>query len=390
MKHRNVQISWRFRVVNASKKKSIIMIGFVVLALFGVISYRIYDNISANKERAAKVSQGRGIAVEIDVVSRRDIIPMLSFSANLEPLWNADISPKVDGRIDKLYVDEGDVVTAGMVIGTLDTNELSAQVMQAEGNLLSSQASLEQAELDLSRAQELAKQGAVAAQALDSARTKRDLTLGQVRSAQGNLVLLQARLDNANIIAPRGGIIIKRYLQAGSYVKAGSQVISIADVSSLLGKATIGESQLNEISIGLPVIIKVNALQDQEFSGVITRISPAATLPARTFTAEITIPNNGILKSGMFSKIIIPGSIHKNALVVPERALVMREDQKTIYVLTAENKVQQRMLKLGYVGEGWAEVLEGLADGERIVIDGQNKLKDGSTVNASSGKEGEK
>jgi hypothetical protein len=67
----------------------------------------------------------------------------------------------------------------------------------------------------------------------------------------------------------------------------------------------------------------------------------------------------------------------------------MREDQKTIYVLTAENKVQQRMLKLGYVGEGWAEVLEGLADGERIVIDGQNKLKDGSTVNASSGQEGE-
>jgi RND family efflux transporter MFP subunit len=375
--------------VNASKKKNIIMIGFVVLALFGVISYRIYDNISANNERAAKVSQGRGIAVEIDVTSRRDIVPMLTFSANLEPLWNADISPKVDGRIDKLYVDEGDVVTAGMVIGTLDTNELSAQVMQAEGNLLSSQASLEQAELDLSRAQELAKQGAVAAQALDSARTKRDLTLGQVRSAQGNLVLLQARLDNANIIAPRSGIIIKRYLQAGSYVKAGSQVINIADVSSLLGKATIGESQLNEITVGLPVIIKVNALQDQEFSGVITRISPAATLPARTFTAEITIPNNGVLKSGMFSKIIIPGLIHKNALAVPERALVMREDQKTIYVVTAENKVQQRMLKLGYVGEGWAEVLEGLADGERIVIDGQNKLKDGSTVNASSGQKGE-
>ncbi|EIW18275.1 MULTISPECIES: efflux RND transporter periplasmic adaptor subunit [Pelosinus] len=375
--------------MNASKKKNIIMIGFVVLALFGVISYRIYDNISANNERAAKVSQGRGIAVEIDVTSRRDIVPMLTFSANLEPLWNADISPKVDGRIDKLYVDEGDVVTAGMVIGTLDTNELSAQVMQAEGNLLSSQASLEQAELDLSRAQELAKQGAVAAQALDSARTKRDLTLGQVRSAQGNLVLLQARLDNANIIAPRSGIIIKRYLQAGSYVKAGSQVINIADVSSLLGKATIGESQLNEITVGLPVIIKVNALQDQEFSGVITRISPAATLPARTFTAEITIPNNGVLKSGMFSKIIIPGLIHKNALAVPERALVMREDQKTIYVVTAENKVQQRMLKLGYVGEGWAEVLEGLADGERIVIDGQNKLKDGSTVNASSGQKGE-
>lgn len=377
--------------MNAKKGKAVVIAGFVTLALVSVVSFRIYGNVSANNERAAKVSQGRGAAVEIGVASRRDINPMLTFSANLEPLWNADISPKVDGRIDKLYVDEGDTVISGMVIGVLDTNELSAQVMQAEGNLLSTQASLEQAELDLSRAQALAQQGAVAAQSLDAARTKRDLAIGQVRSAQGNLVLLQARLDNANIIAPRTGVVLKRYIQAGSYAKAGAQIVSIADVSSLLGKATIGESQLNEISVGLQVKIKVNALQDKEVVGIITRISPTATLPARTFTAEITIPNNtGILKPGMFGKLIIPGIIHKNAIAVPESALVMHEDQKTVYVVTSENKVQQRNLKLGYVGEGWAEILDGLADGERIVVAGQNKLKDGSTINVPSDKEGGK
>lgn len=384
-----MQLFMEVIVVNAKKKKVLFITGFVVLALLGIISYRIYDNVSANKERAIKGSQGRGAAVETGLVTRRDITPTLTFSANLEPLWNADISPKVDGRVDKLYVDEGDIVTAGMVIGVLDTNELAAQVMQAEGNLLSNQASLEQAELDLSRAQALATQGAVSAQSLDTARTKRDLAIGQVRSAEGNVVLLQARLDNANIIAPRSGIVLKRYIQAGSYAKAGSQIVSIADVSSLLGKATLGESELSEIAVGLQVKIIVNALQDKEFTGTITRVSPAATLPARTFTAEITIPNaSGILKPGLFSKIVIPGTVHKNALVVPESALVMREDQKTVYVVTSENKVQQRVLKLGYVGEGWAEILAGLNDGERIVIAGQNKLKDGSTIAAPSGKEG--
>lgn len=384
-----MQLFMEVIVVNAKKKKVFFITGFVVLVFLGIISYRIYDNVSANKERAIKGSQGRGAAVETGVVTRRDITPTLTFSANLEPLWNADISPKVDGRVDKLYVDEGDIVTAGMIIGVLDTNELAAQVMQAEGNLLSNQASLEQAELDLSRAQALAKQGAVSAQSLDTARTKRDLAIGQVRSAEGNVVLLQARLDNANIIAPRSGIVLKRYIQAGSYAKAGAQIVSIADVSSLLGKATLGESELSEIAVGLQVKIIVNALQDKEYIGTITRISPAATLPARTFTAEITIPNtSGILKPGLFSKIVIPGTVHKNALVVPESALVMREDQKTVYVVTNENKVQQRVLKLGYVGEGWAEVLAGLNDGERIVIAGQNKLKDGSTITAPSGKEG--
>lgn len=84
-------------------------------------------------------------------------------------------------------------------------------------------------------------------------------------------------------------MVIKRHLQAGSFAKAGAQIVSIADVTSLLGKATIGEGQLGEVTIGNQVKIKINALNDKEFIGNITRISPTATLPARTFTAEITI-----------------------------------------------------------------------------------------------------
>ena len=371
------------------KKKIIVITSIVVLALTGIISYRMYANITANKERAAKISQGRGVAVEVAAVSRRDISPQLTFSANLEPVWNADISSKVDGRIDRLFVDEGDIVSSGMVIGVLDTNELLAQVVQADGNLISSQASLEQAELDYVRTQSLARQGAVSAQSLDSARTKRDLAAGQVRSAEGNLSLLKARLDNANIIAPRQGIVLKRYLQAGSYAKTGAQIVSVADVSSLLGKATVSESELREIVVGALVKVNIAALQDREIVGTITRISSAAALPARTFTAEVTIPNSdGLLKPGMFGKITIPGLVHSNVLVVPERALVMRGDQKTVYVVTSENKVQQRVLKLGYVGDGWAEVTEGLQDSDRIVVAGHNKLKDGSSINAPSAKEG--
>jgi len=280
-------------------------------------------------------------------------------------------------------------VSGGMVIGILDTNELTAQVMQADGNLLSAQASLEQAELELSRTQTLAAQGALSAQSLDTARTKRDLAIGQVRAAAGNLALLQARLNNANIIAPRPGIVLKRYIQAGSYAKAGAQIVSIADVSSLLAKATIAESELREILVGSEVKIKVPAMEDKEFVGKVTRISPAATLPARTFTAEVTILNSdGLLKPGMFGKIIIPSLVHLNALVVPESALVMRGDQKTVYVVSSDGKAQQRILKLGYVGNGWAEVLEGLQDNEQIVVSGQNKLKDGSMINVPASKEG--
>jgi RND family efflux transporter MFP subunit len=366
----------------AKKKKMFIIWGSIFfVALLAIISYRIYANQNDNKQRAARATEGRGVAVEVGTVARKEIVPKMTFSANLEPLWSADISSKVDGRIAALNVDEGDTVSAGMLIATLDTDELMAQVIQAQGSLQASQASLEQAELNYQRNAQLVEQGAVSQQVMDSARTTRNLNLGQVRSAQGNLDLLRARLSNASVTSPRNGVVLKRYLQSGYYAKAGSGIISIGDVSKLLAKAIVGEAQIAQLAVGTQVKIKVGALQNKEFVGVITRISPTAALPSRTFTAEITISDiQGILKPGMFVNAEVPSSAAQNALVVPESALVSREDQKTVYVVGSDNKVQQKVLKLGYVGEGFAEVLSGINEGDRIVLSGQNKLKDGSVI----------
>jgi membrane fusion protein (multidrug efflux system) len=362
-------------------------VAVVVIVLAAIIAFRIYTNLAANKERAGRVTQGRAVAVVVSAVGRQDIQPVMSFSANLEPFWTADLSPKVDGRLAVLYADEGDKVAAGMVIATLDTDELSPLVSQAEGSVYEKRANLEQAELDLKRAIPLAKQGAISAQALDTARIKRDLAIGQLRAAEGTLAQLRARLANANIIAPRDGVITKRYLQAGYYAKTGSPVVSLADTSSMLVKASVGEAEISQLKIGADATVRVTALGDREFNGKVTRITPAASLPVRTFSAEVTVPNaEGILLAGMFAKVEIAGGLRKNALVVPESALVLREDQKAVYVVSEDDKVQLRILKLGYIGGGWAEVLDGLKEGELIVTGGQNKLRDGASIDRAGGK----
>ncbi len=367
--------------MTSRKKKAIIIVTVIALALVGIVGYRIYSTTQSTKARAARASQGQAVNVEVAAVGRKDLTPILTFSSSLEPIWSADISSKVDGRIDRLTVDEGDAVLDGMTIAILDMGELSAQVIQAEGNLFQARANLEQAELDLRRMETLATQGAISAQSLDSARTKRDLAAGQVRAAEGALALYDSKLTGANVNSPRSGVVVKRYLQSGYYAKAGTAIVSVADISTLLAKATVGEAEIAQLSLGATVKVKVAALGELECSGTITRLSPVAAMPSRTFIAEISIPNpQNTLKAGMFAKVEIPVQTRAQALVVPETALVMKEDHKTVYVLTADNKVQQRVLKLGYVGGGWAEVLEGVKDGEQIVVAGQNKLRDGSTV----------
>lgn len=369
-------------LLKKSKKTSIVVAIMVVFA--SIVGYRIYQNISLSKARAAQMAQGKGASVQVAAVETRDITPKAEFSAGLEPIWSADISAKVDSRINTLSLSEGDIVKAGSTVAILDTNELAAQVLQAQGNLSAAQSNFEQAELDYKRYAALSSQGAISAQLLDNARTKRDAAAGQVRSAEGNVRLVEEKLNNGNVIAPRDGVVTKKYVQSGTYTRAGAPIITLADLSILVAKAAVGESQVADLSVGSKVKVRVDAVSGQEFSGTITRISPVAALPARTFTAEISIPNEqGLLKAGMFAKVEMAGKVHPNALVIPESALVMRDDQKTVFVVGADNKVQQRILKLGFVGDGLAEVLAGVSQGETIVVEGQNKVKDGAEVTAA-------
>ena len=362
------------------KKWQIIGLGLFFLMIC-VIAYKIYANIAVGKERAARALAGRTVTVEVAAAGRRDLAPVFTFSANLEAVWSTDVSTKADGRIDKLFVEEGDRVTAGMVLARLDMNELAAQVMQAEGQVLQAQATLEQNELNFQRMNALFKQNAVSAHTLDSARTQRDLAMGGLKAAEGNLLLLKARLDNANILSPLTGVVIRRHVQAGTFSKAGAAIFTVADTSTLLAKAVVGEAQITELALGKSVNVKVDALKGQEFRGTITRLSPAASVPTRTFTAEVSIPNpDGQIKVGMFANAAVVGQQRQNVLAVPESALVMREDQKTVFVATEENRVVQKVLKLGDAAGGWVEVLSGLKEGERIVIAGQHKLKDGASI----------
>ena len=365
------------------KKKILTVTVLVVVVLSAIIGFRIYSNISANKERAARMAQGKIPNVTTAVVGRQNLQPVLIFSGSLEPVWNADVSAKVDGRLDRVLVEEGDQVAAGTLLAQMDTAELEAQVIQAEGNMLSKKADLEQARLDLQRMESLSEQGAVSVSSLDTARTKRDLAIGQVRSYEGSLALAKAKLDHTQVRSPKDGVITKRFLQSGGYTKLGTAIVTVADLTSLLAKVTVGEAQVSDVAVGKKVSVRIEALGNQIFEGVIVRVSPSAATASRAFMAEIEISNpTGILKPGMFAKAEVTGAAHPNALVVPESALVMREDQKTVYVVNAERRVQQRLLKTGYIGGGWAEILEGLQEGEQIVVSGQNKLRDGAKIDA--------
>ncbi len=369
------------------RKKILFGIIAVFVIITGFVGFNIYRNIQISKEKAAALTRGRVSTVEVMPVFSKKVIPVFTFTASLEPVWYSDISPKVDGRIGELYTDEGQQVSAGQIVASLENTEFAAQVTQAQGSLYSVQADLAQARADLARAGSLLAQGAISQQQYEAAASKVANLEGQVRSNQGNIGYLQARLGNTAVVTPHNGTVIKRYLQAGDYAKAGTAIFNIADTSVMLAKAIVGEGQVTQVKLGDNAQVLIEALSSKPFNGTITKISPAAAVPARTFTVEVSLDNkqNNLL-SGLTAKVCVKGKEHTDAVVVPEAALVLFEDQRTVFVVSGD-QVVQRKLQVGYVGDGWAEVLSGLAAGDLIVVAGQNTIRDGSKVTVAATRE---
>lgn len=368
------------REVNLQNRKVKIVLG-LLLAVCVIIGYRIYSNIQADRARAAKMSQSRSIAVVTAHPVRRTIVPQLHFSGSLDPEWQAQVAAKVDGRLEKVYVHEGDRVEKGQVLAILEQMDTDANLLSAKGSFLDAQTSLRKAETDLARYEKLYATGAVSQQVVDDYRFARDNAAAKLEAARGSLQSMESKAAGTVVTAPADGIVAKRFYQEGYYAKAGTPLFAIADISMLKTTIHIPEGQVTGVKVGNEADIALPAYPGKKLVGKITRIAPVADLPAHTFAAEVSVDNSEGLLAGVYANVSLIGEPREQVLTIPMHAIVMRDDQQTVFVADAQGVVQRRVLALGYSDDKVAEVLSGLDEKDTIVVEGHNKLREGSRIN---------
>lgn len=368
------------REVNLQNRKVKIVLG-LLLAVCVIIGYRIYSNIQADRARAAKMSQSRSIAVVTAHPVRKTIVPQLHFSGSLDPEWQAQVAAKVDGRLEKVYVHEGDRVEKGQVLAILEQMDTDANLLSAKGSFLDAQTSLRKAETDLVRYEKLYATGAVSQQVVDDYRFARDNAAAKLEAARGSLQGMESKAAGTVVTAPADGIVAKRFYQEGYYAKAGTPLFAIADISMLKTTIHIPEGQVTGVRVGNEADIALPAYPGKKLVGKITRIAPVADLPAHTFAAEVSVDNSEGLLAGVYANVSLIGEPREQVLTIPMHAIVMRDDQQTVFVADAQGVVQRRVLALGYSDDKVAEVLSGLDEQDTIVVEGHNKLREGSRIN---------
>ena len=356
-----------------------------VLAIAGavltvVIAARIVMNMMKEKDRAARLSLARPANVPTDFPMRSTIVPEYRFSGSMDPDWQADIAAKIDARLTKVYVREGDYVKKGQVLAEYETVDAGADLLSARGSYEDALANYQRAKLDFERYSQLFEQGAISQQAFDNYKYSLDNAQGKLNSASGTLQAMQSKYDATQIVAPANGTIYKRYYQEGYYAKAGTPVFSIADVSKLKIVVNVPEGNVGGIAVGNEARIKVSAYPDLKLVGKIVRIAPVADLPSHTFLTEISVDNPKNLKAGVYATVYLTGEPKHDVLTIPPYAIVMRDDQRTAYVVKDDGVVNRRVLSVGYMNDDVAEILTGLTENDRIVVGGQNKLREGSKI----------
>jgi len=365
--------------MNLQNRKGAIAIA-VFLAVAGIISYRIYSNIQNDKARAAKMGQKRAVNVVTAHPTRQTIVPKLRFSGSLDPEWQAQIGSKVDGRLEKVFVKEGDRVTKGQVLAVLEAVDTDASLTSARGSYMDAETSLQKAEMDYARYVKLGEQGAVSQATVDNYRFTRDAAKAKLENARGNLLSSQSKAVDTKIIAPNDGIIYKRYYQEGYYAKAATTVFAIANISSLKTTINIPEGNIASVAVGNKAKISLAAYPDKNIAGVITHIAPVADSPSHTFAAEVSVPNSDKMRAGVFATVTLEATPKENVMVIPIQAIVMRDDQKTVFVPDKEGYVRRKVIDVGYMDDKIAEVKAGLEESDLIVTEGHNKLREGSQI----------
>ena len=365
--------------MNLQNRKVKIVLG-LMLAVCVIIGYRIYINIQNDRARAAKMSQTRTVAVVTQHPKRQTITPQLNFSGSLDPEWQAEVAAKVDGRLEKVYVKEGDSVRRGDVLAVLEQADTDANLLSAKGSYLDAQTSLRKAETDLARYEKLYATGAVSQQVVDDYRYARDNASAKLEAARGNLQSMESKSRGTVLVAPADGIISKRYYQEGYYAKAGTPIFAVADISMLKTTIHIPEGQVASVKVGNEATVTLPAYPGKKIIGKVTRIAPVADLPAHTFSAEVSVPNSEGLLAGVYANVALTGTPKANMLTIPVNAIVMRDDQQTVFVADEKGVVQRKVLTIGYSDDKVAEVLDGLTEQDLIVVEGHNKLREGSKI----------
>jgi membrane fusion protein (multidrug efflux system) len=282
-------------------------------------------------------------------------------------LRTVGVNAQLGGALLAVHVEEGDGVRAGQVLAEVDSRELRAQLRSAEASLDLAKSTAERSEL-------LFKDRVVTA-----AEYERDKA--GLAAAQASLDAVRTRLGYAAVRAPTTGVVTEKRVEAGDVVQTQSRLFTIADLSMLVVRVQVSELDIMGLSEGQRADVTVDALGASRFEGRIRRIFPAADSLTRMVPVEIALSGPAVrrLRPGYLARVTVRLGERPGVLLTPVSSVVGSRDARAVFVFK-DGKVERRLVRTGQASGDVVEILEGLVEGDSVVVAGADNLRDGAEV----------
>jgi membrane fusion protein (multidrug efflux system) len=334
----------------------------VIPAMVFLVSLSFMGGCRQEKAESQKATKPKPVLVQVVEVNPQPLQSTVEVVGTIEPKVSAKIIAPTDGAIEELYVKESDLVQKNQVVGVLSSADRLALLGET------------QARLERVKSRTSANPPSGNNEELQRAKEDREYA--------------ERLFLGTPIVSPIKGRVIDKPVELGSVVSAKQLLLTIADLNQLIIRTAVSELLLPKLTVGQRIAIRLDAYPDRQFSGTISLISPQVNPATRTGEIEVRIarlPDGqadaaGKFKPGMLATLTIVAERKQNALAIPSDAIIVNANGQNIVFVAQDSVAHQRVIMAGLITKTHTEVREGLKPGERIIVMGQELLKEGMPV----------
>ena len=359
------------RVTRREAMTNKIWTGLVVIVVVAVGSWYLGKGALSGADGTVADASYRTTTIE-----RRNISSTVLATGVIRPQVGAEVrvGSRVSGILNELHVTIGDLVPAGYLLAVLDPTEFQARRDQADAQLETAITERDFAALELERGRRLLAEEVITQAEFDSADRAFQVAAAQMRQAEAALESAEIQLGYTRITAPVGGVVASVSTQVGETVAASfasPTFVTIIDLDRLEVWAYVDETDIGRVEVGQLATFTVDTYLDTDFDGVVTAIQPAAEIIDNVVNyvtlIEIGVTNGKTLRPEMTTSVNIILEGRDDVLALPNGAVRRDSDGVFVYV-PGPTGPERRVIRTGYRGSDFTEVLEGLEEGEMVIV----------------------
>lgn len=373
-----------------TKSKGIKIIIFIFLLVAG---YFAYGKLSAQVINDANISRDTikedlGVPIETASVLKGKLEEKISYTGTLYPKDTMQATAGIPVEIKKLYIEEGEYVRKGQTLAALEDENIIAAMNTLQAKIDTIEFNLTYLREEEQKFKILYENNAISKAAYDKVYHEAGMVEMQIKELYAQRDETAVRLKDAVVTAPMSGVVRAVNYNPGDLAVMGKPVAIIDDVSSLIIKVNISESDLKEVSVGTPVLLKIAGAEDKTEAKV-SKVLPSINPLTRIGEVEIEVKKPGkdypvIL--GTSVKVEFIKNTQEDALTVPQNVLKQLADSYVVYRIEGDY-VHELAVETGIKNNNQVQVIKGLAEGDKVAVSNIDKLYDGAKVYLYEGKE---